>query len=148
MRHCFLFLLITALFFFTNCSSDVKTGNSTNFENRETISESVGYFDLKVVCLNLNPGTKVNENVCETPLSKTLETNSESTWVILEFCNQARKTNCIEPLPENAPPEVIQIRDKESNVISPWAKVKVKMKTGKTDNKQQIKPLIVEIVES
>jgi hypothetical protein len=147
MKHCFLFLLIIALFLLTNCSNDAKTKGLTNLENQGKISESVGYFDLKVVCLNLASKTKVNENVCETPLSKTLEANSESIWVVLEFCNEVRRTNCIEPLPENAPPEVIQIRDKESKVISPWAKVKVRMQIEKTVNKREIKPLIVEIDE-
>ena len=78
MKHYFLLLPIMALFFLTGCGNDTRTKVSKNLENQETISESAGYFDLKAVCLNLASKTKVNENGCETPLSKTLEVNSES----------------------------------------------------------------------
>jgi hypothetical protein len=109
--------------------------------------ETEGWFDLKVACLNLASKPRVNENICETPLVKNNEANSESKWVILKVCDKQTKSNCIEPLPDNAPPEVIHIRDKDSKILEPWSKVKIKLKSWQTNNKQNRKPLVI-LIES
>src|SRR5687768_3407789 len=146
MRFIAKILILFSCLLSVNCNSNVESKDSKNQTNTKNVTEYEGHFDLKSICLNLHSRPKRNENVCEAPLSKTLETNSETIWVILEICNNERENNCIEPFadPNNAPPETIQIRDNGSNLITSLAKVRVKL-TGKKNGDKQNKPLVTEI---
>lgn len=83
------------------------------------------------------------------PFSKSLETNSESQLVKLNFCNGQLKNSCLEPFqnPTNNPPETIKIRDKNSNLISSWGKVKTQVEIADKTKNTAIKPLVIEITE-
>jgi hypothetical protein len=134
----FILVLILFVYLLTSCSEKTEVSNQSNFP------EHTGVFDLKVACLNLLPPSKTKEDICEIPLSKNSKPNAESVWVVLKLCNSQRKTSCIEPLPHNAPPEVIQIRDENSEIMQPWAKVKVTFQTQNETDKRT-KPLVLQI---
>ncbi|MCD9187519.1 MAG: hypothetical protein LUM44_13960 [Pyrinomonadaceae bacterium] len=140
LSRVFIFLMFC---FLLCCNSGFKSNKPTSD------SEVVGHFDLKSACLNLSSPINFEKDVCEMPFSKSLETNSESQLVKLNFCNGQLKNSCLEPFqnPTNNPPETIKIRDKNSNLISSWGKVKTQVEIADKTKNTAIKPLVIEITE-
>lgn len=81
-----------------------------------------GVFDLKSICLNLQPPTRDSEEYCSAYFSEHSGVNPPTVRVSLRFCNGNPKSNCIERLRANSPPESIVIRDALGKSLKSWAK--------------------------
>ena len=112
------------------------SGAFDNFENayqvrgRDSIVFVSGVFDLKSICLNFRPHTNVKGD-CKAYFSEHAGTNADSQEVSLKVCDSQVSANCIDPLPENAPPEVIVIRDSTGNPVPAWGPVDIEVRISK-----------------
>ena len=94
----------------------------------------VGILDLKSICLNFKPHYKPNGDPCKAYFSESGRGGDVPTEeVSLRVCNDRISTNCIDPLPVNAPPEVVVIRDSAGNEIERWSRVVIEAKLNAAD---------------
>jgi hypothetical protein len=149
---------ITLTLLFSSCNktdegNSYKSAKSVDYEyfkkivtlKNNEIVKITGIFDLKSLCLNFNLQNKETQDICKISLAKNGEANTDNIETSLRFCNNEIRANCIEPLPDNAPPEVIQILDKNSKVIEPWSKIEVILRIIR---KEQINDFEVMQIES
>ena len=152
-----IFSFIMLILIFSSCS---KTGEVNNYESVKPVDheyfkriaslesgstvEIIGNFDLKSPCLNINSEKKETQSICKITLAENSETNAEYINTLLKVCNNQIRANCIESLPENAPPEVIKIRDKNSKPVEPWSSVKVTLRISKKDQINDIEAVQIE----
>lgn len=100
-----------------------------------------GVIDYKSICLNLLSKPRKQGNICEVFLSEHAGGNTESILLDLNVCSAESKSSCIDPLPENAPPEVIIIRDKWGYLLEPWQQLIVVVEKAPNKQKLQIKQI-------
>jgi len=150
----FLKLSLIFLLALVSCRTDSKTSNPqipfSEFQKvkRDLKSGEVrvaGTFDLKSICLNFLPRDKPHGDVCKAYFSESGRGGDVPTEEVgLKVCNNAVSTNCIEPLPANAPPEVIVIRDYNGEKLNQWGRAVIEARLSSAETLTGVEVLTIE----
>ena len=149
LKFCLAFLLFAS----TSCESESRVSSPqvpfSEFLNAKRGRESrdirvAGIFDLKSICLNFNPHYKPNGDFCRAYFSEHGGTNAPSQEVSLRVCHHGVSTNCIDPLPENAPPELIVIRDSGGEQLEQWGRVVIEARISSADTLTGVEVLTID----
>ncbi len=121
-------VLISIFLCLISCNGSNRFFSETSIvpDGKEVVA--YGVFDLKVICLNAGENNVVTDEFCLGYFSESAEPNVRSVQVELAICSSETRTNCIERLPSNAPPEVIVIRDHSGSPIAGWDRNEVVLK--------------------
>ncbi len=122
-------ILLTACSNFDRLYSESQNGKSG------TEITATGVFDLKVICMNAGPENIVEDDHCEGYFSESAQPLARSVEVDLMICSESLATNCIDPLPKSAPPEVIVIRDNGGKEIGAWSSSRIRFITKRSGKK-------------
>jgi hypothetical protein len=133
-------ILIAFLFTCFGCAAQTQEkGHHFDHVRSVAVGDTVsarGTFDLLYACLNFKyqDGKRINMPVCEIPFGKDGGVNAEAITVELKVCSEKIIVSCIDPLPENAPPEVIKIRYSDGKALAPYDSVDVSITVKETPN--------------
>jgi len=117
--------------------------NRDSGKHHDSVVTVQGVFDLKSICLNFNPHYNPTGD-CAAYFSEHAGVNAPSREVSLRVCHNGVSTNCIDPLPENAPPEVIVIRDSGGYALAPWGRVDIEARSSRSDTLTGVEVLRIE----
>lgn len=120
----FFICLVEIAAFMTGCSNERAFVNVKQVAIGEERSLT-GVFDLKSICLNAGPKNVVSEPFCVGYLSENSEPNADSIAVHIRICTEQDRTNCIDRLPGDAPPDSITIRNNGGQIIRRWGRNRV-----------------------